>query len=86
MRTPNSLYGRIHVRSGFLQVTLTTAADVRAIFDSPAGIYLRWIHVAANLYEVGAIVRFLAVREHPWLAELEIEYAIVPNPRRTPHD
>lgn len=75
LRSQATLTRRPRIRTGFLDVTLTRPEDVRALFDHPAGRYLRWVLVEADAYDTVAIVRFLALREHRWLARMIVDHA-----------
>lgn len=72
LRSPVTLTRPPRVRTGFLDVTLTSPRDVRALFDHPAGRYLRWLTIETQDHDIASLVRFLALRDHAWLAELTI--------------
>ena len=55
------------VTDGFVQARLRSTEDVRALFDAPAGRYLRRVTIHAERSEAAAIERFLAARTHRWL-------------------
>ncbi|MBA3394183.1 MAG: hypothetical protein H0T89_16160 [Deltaproteobacteria bacterium] len=72
LRSPVTLTRPPRVRTGFLDVTLTSPRDVRALFDHAAGRYLRWLTIETQDHDIASLVRFLALREHAWLAEVTI--------------